>query len=86
MAELSTQEFLEKYGDVQVSFNGATTYFVWFIGLTPEGHRLEISVRGDEIWRYDVNSNKLYSTSSVAPSSGVVWNKLGDEVDSFYEY
>jgi len=89
MAELSREEFYEKYGDVVVSFDSYYKYSFSFTGVTPEGYYISVDYVGDAdtIYRYDLAHNETGTVKDIYPYCGVVTDpKTGAEIDSFYDY
>lgn len=87
MAELTRQEFLEKYGDVEVTFFSYYKYTFTFTGETPDGHEISVGYGGhsDDIYRYEVFSGETGTVSSIDPYQGSVY-KDGTLIDEFYDF
>lgn len=88
MAELTRKEFYEKYGDIGVTFSNYYKFAFTFAGVTPEGYVIEVGYGGsaEEIYRYELSNNETDIVKNIAPYIGTVWDKAGNEIDSFYDY
>ena len=88
MAELSREQFYEKYGRIEVKFNSYYKFDFIFVGETPEGYKISVSYGGnaEEIYRYELSYNQTGTVESIEPYTGVVYDKTGRDVDSFYAW
>jgi hypothetical protein len=84
---VTQQEFIEKYGEVEVKFHSYYKYSFMFKGVTDDGDTIFVSVGGDSdyIYRLEVGANTIETVGNLCPFQGHVFNSTS-EVDSFYEY
>lgn len=85
---MTKAEFLQMYGDIEVSFESYYKYSFTFRGVTSEGHVVVVSVgdSADDIYRLEVGTEKK-SVKSLDPSSGQVYiSGNPDPIHSFYDY
>ena len=83
---MTKQEFMDKYGDVEVKFNIFNNKYTFtFIGEF-DGGVVMVSVGGDssDIYRMEVRSGSSKSVGGLDPYYGC-FIKGGVVVDSFYE-
>jgi len=84
--KLTEEEFIEKYGEVNVKFKNYYKYCFTFSTELPNGDYLFIQVGGNDgdIYRLDVDADEEYSVAELDPSSGTLYRegrKIGE-----YEY
>jgi len=87
MAQLTREEFLERYGDEQVKFAYYYKYVFTFSGKTEAGNNISVSVGGDpdEIYRLEVANSGSDRVRDLNPSCGSVDFDDG-ECDEFDDY
>ena len=85
---MTREEFIEKYGDVKVKFSDYYKYTFNYTGSLPDGGKISIGYGGnaDQIYRYEVVSDKEKTVLSVYPYTGVVLDANGQVIDEFYDY
>lgn len=85
--ELTSKEFMAKYGDVPVKFSRYYKYVFYFTAVLDDGSTLEVGVGGnsDDIYRVEVVPELTEPASAQYPNRGSVY-KDGKEVESFYDY
>lgn len=85
---MTKEEFLQKYGDVEVIFEHYYKYTFSFSATLPDGSKLSVDIGGvvSDIYKKDICANSPEKVSILDPCSGSVYDKTGKEVDSFYEY
>lgn len=84
--DMTRDEFLNKYGDVLVTFTDYYKYAFRFSADLDDGSRLVVEVGGDadEIYRMTVDT-KPHTARVLEPYAGSVY-KDGEIVESFYDY
>lgn len=83
---MTRKEFIEKYGDVVVTFSSYYKYSFTYVGKLADGSMIACSVGGchDDIYRMDVNTNPI-TIANLEPYSGTVTSN-GQLVDDFYDF
>jgi hypothetical protein len=91
--ELSEDEFLEKYAEVEVTFDSYYKYAFKYVGYTdpgPDGLRIEVSYGGAHyrIYRFELKAGHTVKLGETAMSfySGTAETISGEIVDEFYEF
>jgi hypothetical protein len=74
---MTKEEFIEKYGDVLVTFSSYYKYSFSFTGTFGD-QRIEVSIGGLEV------GTESRSIRELDPTSGSVYEN-GKEVESFYD-
>jgi hypothetical protein len=82
---MTKQEFMDKYGDVEVKFSSYYKYTFTFIGEFDGGVVLvEVGGGSSDIYRMEVCSGLSESVRGLDPYSGT-FAKRGEVDDNFYE-
>jgi len=91
--ELSEDEFLEKYAEVEVTFESYYKYAFKYVGYTdpgPDGLRIEVSYGGEtsQIYRFELKAGHTVKLGETAMSfyRGTAETISGEIVDEFYEF
>ncbi len=84
---MSRDEFIEKYGDVEVFFNSYYKYTFTYKGTLPDGKVITVGYGGDssEIYRYSVAVGFPTLIKNINPYTGAVYEGHV-ELESFYDY
>lgn len=84
---MTQNEFLEKYGNVLVTFSSYYKYSFTYKGTLEDGSYIEVRVGGnsDDIYRFEVFADKEKTIDDLYPYSGQVF-KDGKEIEEFFEY
>ena len=84
--KVSREEFMEKYGDVMVVFDGYYKYTFTYKGDTQDGLTVYVSCGGsaDEIYRREVVPDKEERVEDLYPDGGTVY-RGASFVEEFYE-
>ncbi len=84
---MTRDEFLDKYGDVVVTFSSYYKYTFTFSAELPDGSTLSVGYGGnhDEIYRYELVNNEQTTVGKLWPYQGSVY-KDGNLVEGFYDY
>lgn len=87
VTELTREQFLDKYGDVEVTFSSYYKFTFTYAATLPNGQRLTVNVGGnsDEIYRFEVTNNEVAMVCRLGPYAGTVYQGT-EEVESFYDY
>ena len=82
--EISREEFMEQYGDVEVKFVYYYKYKFTYSTSLADGRAVQVSVGGchDDIYRHEVSNDKTYTINSLYPDVGNVY-KNGEVICSF---
>ena len=85
---MTRDEFIEKYGDVVVTFSHYYKYTFTFKTVLPNGMILSVGYGGDhhDIYRYDLVNNEQIRVEDVYPYVGSVYEDGGKVLESFYDY
>lgn len=88
MAEITQEEFKEKYADVRVKFASYYKYSFTYIGYAENGTMISVDYGGDAglIYRFEISADDSFVLGETAKTlrSGVaVLN--GEEIDEFWE-
>ncbi|MEM7209550.1 MAG: hypothetical protein AAF434_17155 [Pseudomonadota bacterium] len=85
--EISHQEFIERYGDVEVEFSHYYKFSFTFKTELDDGAVLSVSTGGDadEIYREEIANNEKRLVRDVCPYEGSV-RKDGSDVCRFYDF
>ncbi len=83
---MTREEFLEKYGKVQVTFSHYYKYTFYYTGEIPDG-KITVGYGGDshEIYRYEVTAGEMRRIEDIYPHTGSVVRD-GKEIEGFYDY
>lgn len=84
--KISKDEFMEKYGDVMVTFDHYYKYTFTYAGKNKDGVLVEVSWGGnaDDIYRCSVSAGNEESVESLYPYDGTAY-KDGEAIEEFYE-
>lgn len=84
---MTREEFITKYGDVEVKFSSYYKFTFVFASRLDNGDYIRVEVGGnsDDIYRYEVACDSEQSIASLDPYSGGVYRD-GNEVEGFYDY
>jgi hypothetical protein len=84
---MTQQQFLDKYGDVEVTFSHYYKFTFTYAATLPDGSRLTVGVGGnsDDIYRFEVSNNEVATVCNLNPYQGSVYCD-NREVEGFYEY
>jgi hypothetical protein len=86
--KLTEQEFIEKYGDVGVTFSSYYKYTFHFEGKVDETKAISLSVGGSsgDIYKLDVEADFKYSVKQLGFSYAEVKEdgKVVDECNNWY--
>ena len=84
---ITNEEFIALYGDVEVEFYSYYKYTFTYRGELPDGSVIFCDYGGnsDEVYRYEVNAGDKIAIKSVYPYAGRVI-KDGEVVHEFYDY
>ena len=87
MTTVARDEFVAKYGSVEVKFFSYYKYTFTYTGTLPDGSKISVDVGGnsDDIYRMTVTANDVDTVAGLNPYAGSVY-KDGQEVDGFYDY
>jgi hypothetical protein len=84
MANVTREEMMEKYGEVELTFSSYYKYSFTFTGTTPDGIKLMASFGGhaEEIYRREVAADTPETLRYLDPSwlcaSDAEGNKIGE--------
>lgn len=83
---MTKKDFFEKYGDVKVKFSSYYKYIFYYVAELPDGSRITCGYGGcgEDIYRYQVDSDDEMTISYLEPNFGVV-SKDGVKIESFYD-
>lgn len=89
--QLTTEEFIEKYSEVEVTFDSYYKYAFTYVGYTePDGLQIEVSYGGDssQIYRFELKAGHTVKLGKTAMSfyRGEAKTISGEIVDEFYEF
>ena len=85
---MTREEFIEKYGEVEVKFDYYYKYSFTFTGTADDGLTIVSVVLGgnaDNMYRSEVVNNQTFKVKNSYPYQGIAY-KNGIEVDSFFDY
>ena len=84
---MTRNEFMDKYGDVVVTFSNYYKYTFNYKAELPDGSLLVVSYGGnsEDIYRHEVGANSPEVVKTLAPYAGSVYRD-GKESESFYDY
>lgn len=84
---MTRKEFIEKYGDIEVTFSSYYKYTFTYRADLDDGSAINVSFGGnaDEIYRFNVVNNDKSTVKDLDPYSGAIY-KDSKEVCSFYDY
>jgi hypothetical protein len=85
--ELTREQFIDKYGDVEVRFSSYYKFTFTYSAQLTDGSYLTVSVGGnsDEIYRFKVANNEVVTVRNLNPYTGSVYQDR-QEVEGFYDY
>lgn len=85
---MTRNEFIEKYGEVEVTFSSYYKFSFHFKGEAENGDVIKVSVGGnsDDIYKFDVTADNPVTIASLDPYMGMVFGTNGEEYDCFNDY
>ena len=85
--DMERKEFIEKYGDVEVTFSHYYKYTFTYATELQDGSKLSVGFGGhhDDIYHAEVSNNDKQLVRNLDPYIGSVY-KDGGKVCSFYDY
>jgi len=85
--KITSEEFLEKYGNVKVAFQSYYKYIFTFTGTTQEGYDISVSAGGSEesIYIFAVESDSHYQIRDLSPYCGEVKDREGRTIEDFFD-
>ena len=83
--QISQEEFIKKYGEVEVDFSSYYKYTFTYSGTLPDGRTICVRVGGDssDIYRFEVVAGESTPIACLDPISGSVYED-GKAVEEFY--
>ena len=89
--QLTEEEFIDKYSEVEVTFDSYYKYAFTYVGYTePDGLQVEVSYGGDssQIYRFELKAGHTVKLGKTAMSfyRGEAKTISGEIVDEFYEF
>ena len=87
MTTVARDEFIDKYGSVEVKFSSYYKYTFTYTGTLPDGSKISVDVGGNsaDIYRMSVSANDVETVYALDPHAGSVY-KDGQVVEGFYDY
>lgn len=84
---MTKDEFIEKYGNVQVKFSRYYKYMFTFEGALDDGSVVEVECGGnsDDIYRFEVIPDAVETVAGLDPIVGIVY-KDRQEIEGFDDY
>ena len=84
---MTKEEFIEKYGDVEVIFSSYYKFTFTYKSILEDGSIVfvDFGATSEEIYRHEVTSTGVRTIKSLSPYAGSVY-KDGIKVESFYDY
>ena len=84
---MTKEEFIEKYGDVEVSFSSYYKFTFTYKAILEDGSTVfvDFGANSEDIYRHEVTSTGVETIKALDPYAGSVY-KDGIEVESFYDY
>lgn len=84
---MTKSDFLNKYGDVEVTFSSYYKYTFTYTATLPDGKHLTVGYGGcsDEIYRHEVEAGSVEKVRNLRPYTGAVY-ECTEEVEGFYDY
>ena len=85
--EMNYDEFLEKYGDVEVTFSSYYKYSFRYAAVLKNGNRIIVSVGGnsDDIYKLEVYNDDCHTIGWLQPTYGHVTDTDGVLIEEFVE-
>lgn len=85
--EMTKAEFIEKYESAPVKFSHYNKFKFYYAGTVASGETITLAVGGDsdDIYRLDVDADKMESVVSLDPVEGHVYFQDGT-IESFFDY
>lgn len=83
---MSYEEFIEKYGDIEVTFSSYYKYYFRYSAVVEDGNELIVEIGGDadDIYRMTVGSNDSATIRDLDLSNAWIADKRGIILESFY--
>jgi len=84
---MTKEEFMEKYGDVEVTFSYYYKYVFHYTGTLEDGSSIEVEYGGnpDDIYRFEACVGDVETVRGLEPFSGGVYKDY-QEIEGFYDY
>lgn len=84
---MTKEEFIEKYGNVEVKFSSYYKYVFTYEAILPDSKVISVGYGGggEDIYRHEVESGKKVTIGLLCPHMGSVCEN-GKDIESFYEY
>ncbi|MCG8673686.1 MAG: hypothetical protein MI867_30140 [Pseudomonadales bacterium] len=85
--DMSKEEFLEKHGDVILTFSSYYKYAFSYTAELGNGEKIYASIGGcsDDIYRLEVKNNEQVKLRDLDPDSAYFYNRNGAQY-GFYGY
>ena len=85
--EITRDEFLERYGDVIVTFTKYHKWMFTYEAELPDGKTISVDIGGnpDDIYRDEIKSGESYPISGLWPTCGTVKDKAGNDCEWFFD-
>lgn len=85
---MNKQEFIEKYGEIEVTFSSYFKYVFYFRAILPNDHDLLVYIGGkpEYIYRTEVNGNPIKIVDLDAEAGlemGTITDNEGETIDSY---
>ena len=83
---MSYEEFIEKYGDIEVTFSSYYKYCFRYSALLENGNTIIVEIGGDvdDIYRMEVYNNESFTIRDLEPNGGWMKDKRGVSIETFY--
>jgi hypothetical protein len=83
---MTYDEFIEKYGDVVVTFSSYYKYCFRYKAVLENDCQLIVEIGGDadDIYRLEVMAGDSYTVSELQPNGGWMNDQSGFTVETFY--
>lgn len=80
------QEFMNKYGDVDVSFYSYYKSTLVFMGLTNNGELIEASIKDKDVHGLLIRFNEPFKISTLNPFHAVIYERTDEGDKAIEEY
>ena len=82
---MTKDEFMKKYGHIEVKFSHYYKYVFTFGGTLPDGSKINVEYGGnsDDIYRFEASTDGTETVGGLDPFSGVIYND-GKEIEGFF--
>ena len=83
---MNYEEFIEKYGDIEVTFSSYYKYSFRYSAILENGNELIVEIGGDtdNIYRMEVYNNESFTIRDLEPNGGWMNDKDGVSIENFY--